>query len=536
MVVALLEVRQLDKKFGKFYALQKVSLTIEPGEVHALIGENGAGKSTFIKLITGVYGPDGGDIVWQGERVEIREPKQARTLGINVIHQERHLVPSFTGFENLYLGLDYPQRKFGLGVRWRQMREQAVRLSRELSIDIPLDAPAQHMSPPERTLLEILRAMMLECRLLFLDEPTAALTDKDAEILFRLIERLKAQGTSIVYVSHRLDEVFRLSDRITVLRNGKLAGTLDRGEATREAVVRLMTDSEAVSSHTNQNKVSEVRAGSPPGNIQQEANDAHAAEKTDDSFLQVKGLSTADGKVKQASFHVQSGEIVGLFGLAGAGRTELLEAIYGLRALRGGEIHVEGRRVLRMTPRESIDRGIVIIPEDRRADALILGMTIRENMTLPILPQFSRKYSLAGRKERQAVSAWMEALKVKAAGQEQPVGELSGGNQQKVVFAKALMTKPKLFLCDEPTQAVDVMTREEIHRLLREQADAGCGVLFVSSDLQEVLEIADRIVVMHEGETIAELANESGMRAEQVLQMIYNRDQAREGKQHGTAN
>ncbi|PYI56671.1 sugar ABC transporter ATP-binding protein [Paenibacillus flagellatus] len=511
-----MEARGIDKRFGAHYALSGVSLAIEPGEVHALVGENGAGKSTFIKIVTGVYKPDGGELLCEGKSVTIADPKSARKLGINVIHQDRQLIPSFTGLENLYLGLPYPKRPFGLGVSWGSMRERAQRLAERYGIDVPLDTAAQHMSPPEKTMLEILRAMMLECRLLILDEPTAALTDREAELLFSLIGRLQAEGTAIVYVSHRMDEIFRLSDRITVLRNGRLAGTLTRAEATRDKLISLMTDGQA--------KSEKERA---------EAGRRKSAETADGPvLLKADGVATSDGKVKRASLEVRGGEVVGLFGLAGAGRTELLEAIYGLRPLAAGEVSVAGERIGRPSPKRSLDRGVVLIPEDRRGHALVMSMSIRENMTLPVLDTFSNGVAVRAGKERADVARWMEAMNVKAVGSEQTVGELSGGNQQKVVFAKALLCEPKLFLCDEPTQAVDVMTREDIHRLLRGQADNGLGVLFVSSDLTEVLEIADRIVVMHAGETIAELAND-GVEPEHVLKLCYQHDKGSEAS-HGS--
>lgn len=512
--MSLLEVKRLDKKFGQHYALSQVTLAIKPGETHALVGENGAGKSTFIKMITGVYAPDGGEIVWQGKPVHISSPKHARELGINVIHQERQLVPSFTGLENLYLGMPYPKGKLGIGVGWKAMRERAEKLKRELGVDVPLDIPAQDMSPPERTMLEIVRAMMMECRLLFLDEPTAALTDREADILFRLIGQLKAQGTSIIYVSHRLDEVLQLSDRISILRNGMLAATLQRGEADKATLIRYMTHAEG-KAEAEESKAVKRRA---------------AASEHAQDVLRVNGLATADGRVKQASLQVRQGEIVGIFGLAGSGRTELMEAIYGTRTKSAGEVAVSGQTIRRPSPKRSLASGMVLIPEERRADALVMGMTIRENMTLPVLSEFSDGWKVAGAKERSAVDSWMQTLKVKAVGPEQAVGELSGGNQQKVVFAKALMSKPILFLCDEPTQAVDVMTREEIHRLLKEQADSGCGVLFVSSDLQEVLDVSDRLVVMHNGETIAELPND-GLTADQVLQLCFSQHQGKESEE-----
>ncbi|QMV41354.1 sugar ABC transporter ATP-binding protein [Cohnella cholangitidis] len=505
--MTLLRVEGLDKVFGQHYALSGVGFEIEPGEVHALVGENGAGKSTFIKIMTGVYGLDAGTIEWKGEKVDIPDPGASRRLGINVVHQDRHLVPSFTGYENLFLGLDYPTNKSRVGVNWTRMKQRAEQLKNDFGVEIDLYKTADKMSPPEKTMLEILRAMMLECQLLILDEPTASLTDQEAERLFALIGRLTAQGTGILYVSHRMDEIFRLSDRITVFRNGQRIATVDTEATDKDSLIRLMSNAEV--------KKSEKRTGK-----------TSAGEKV----LELTGLSTKDGKVKNTSLNVSKGEIVGIFGLAGAGRTELLETIYGLREPAGGSIEVAGRKVKAPTPKRSLENGVVLIPEERKRDALVLGMSIRENMTLPVLKRFSGLLKLRARTERSEVNSWMRELNVKAAGSEQSVGQLSGGNQQKVVFAKALLSNPVLFLCDEPTQAVDVMTREEIHRLLKAQADKGCGVLFVSSDLQEVLDISDRLYVLHDSRIVAELDNE-GVTPEQVLGYCYS--QGKGSEHHG---
>ena len=495
--MSLLKTERLDKKFGPHYALSGVGLSIEPGEVHALIGENGAGKSTFIKVITGVYPPDGGEIAWRGEPVRIRDPKSARELGIAVVHQDRNLIPSFTGYENLYLGLDYPARAFGAGVDWKRMRERASAAAEKLGIALDLDRLASRMSPPERTMLEILRAAMQDCRLLILDEPTASLTDQETERLFSLIERLKANGTAVLYVSHRLDEILRISDRVTVFRNGKLVRTERTADADKDRLVTWMSDAALFRDPRR-------RSGSASA----------------EPALEVRRLSTADGRVTEASLTVRRGEIVGLFGLAGSGRTELLEAVYGLSAAASGDILLEGRAVRIRSPREALDHGVALIPEERKRDAIVMNMSIRENMTLPVLDRYDRGYGTDVRGERRDANAWMDAMKVKATGAEQPVAELSGGNQQKVVFAKALMSGPKVFLCDEPTQAVDVVTREEIHKLLRRQAESGCGVLFVSSDLQEVLDVADRLYVLREGRVVAELDND-GVAPEQVLGICF---------------
>ncbi|MCB8814346.1 sugar ABC transporter ATP-binding protein [Desulfosporosinus shakirovi] len=496
--MSLLQVRNLDKTFGKNYALSGVSLTIEAGEIHALVGENGAGKSTFIKLITGVYQPDGGDIFWRGEKVDIKNPRNARDLGISVIHQDRHLVPYFTGLENLYLGADYPKRKLWLGIRWDIMREEAEKLKVQLGIEVPLEKQAQDMSPTERTLLEILRSVRVGCKLLFLDEPTASLTDQETEMLFRLLFRLKSQGTAIIYVSHRLDEVFRLADRITVLRNGQLAGTVIKDDVNKDSLIKLMAGREILSSGVKK----EAEVNSEP------------------FVLEVKGLRTVDKRVKKAAFSVRKGEILGIFGLAGAGRTELLEAIYGIRPKCRGEIMINGKVLAKPSPAVSLQEGIVLIPEDRRGQALIMDMSIRENITLPVLKNYTARGIIAHTEELRDTEDFITKLKIKADGSGQAVQVLSGGNQQKVVFARALMSRPGVFLCDEPTQGVDVMTRSEIHRLLRNQAKQGGAVVYVSSDLEEMLEVAHRLVIMHDGETITELSAKE-MTQDSVLKCCY---------------
>jgi len=496
--MSLLKVSKLDKKFGKNYALSGVSFTVKLGEIHALVGENGAGKSTFIKLMTGVYQPDGGEIFWQGEKVDIKNPRNAHELGISVIHQDRHLVPYFTGLENLYLGADYPKRKFWPGIRWDIMREEAEKLKVQLGIEVPLEKSAQDMSPTERTLLEILRAVRVGCKLLFLDEPTASLTDQETEILFRLLFHLKSQGTAIIYVSHRLDEVFRLAERITVLRNGQLAGTVLKDEVNKDMLIKLMAGREILSC--------EVKKG-------QKVN-------SEPFVLEVKDVRTVDKRVKNAAFSVRKGEILGIFGLAGTGRTELLEAIYGIRHKSAGEIIVNGKVLTKPSPGASLQEGIVLIPEDRRGHALIMDMSICENITLPVLSNYTVGGIIAHTQELRDTEGCISRLNIKAKGAGQSVQVLSGGNQQKVVFAKALMSRPRLFLCDEPTQGVDVMTRSEIHRLLRDQAEQGGSVVYVSSDLEEMLEVAHRLVIMHDGETIAELSTER-LTQESVLQRCY---------------
>ncbi|MBQ8162378.1 MAG: sugar ABC transporter ATP-binding protein [Clostridia bacterium] len=495
----LLETKNVSKSFGGIYALRDICFSLREGEVHGLVGENGAGKSTLIKLLTGVYQMEEGSISFGGSPYLPRTPAAARRAGISVIHQDRTLVPTFTAVENAYLGLPYPRK--GAFVDWKSMEKKVQAVSQDAGIELDLHMTAARMSPPQRTCLEIVRALMHDCRLLILDEPTASLTERESETLFEIIGRLKSRGTAILYVSHRLDEIFRLTDRVTVLKNGTLVKTLETASATREDLIRLMAD--------------HYTAGG-----------LARAKNTGDELLSCSHLKSRDGTVLDASLSLHAGEILGIFGLGGSGRTELLETLYGLRSADGGEIRLMGEVQPRLSPARSLSRGMALISEDRRGKGMIGNLSVRENVSLSALQDVSRRGIVRKKQETQAVHSMTERLQVRMAGQEQRVLELSGGNQQKVVFARTLLTRPRIFLCDEPTQAVDVMTRSEIHRLLRAEADRGCGVLFVSSDLKEVLEVADRVQIMASGRTWEVLENQD-LTTRQVLDLCYREARAK---------
>jgi ribose transport system ATP-binding protein len=497
----ILETKGLSKRFGQQYALKNVNLKILPGEIHGLIGENGAGKSTLIKILTGVYSRDEGQVLWEGQAVELPNPHASRRLGINVIHQNRHLVPQFNAIENVYLGLDY-EKKAKVAIDWKKMRSEVEKIMEELSIEVPLNVPAMYLTPPQKTLVEIIRGMMTDCKLFILDEPTASLTDKETEILFDLIMRLKQKGTSVLYVTHRMEEIFKLTDRITVLKNGELVSTVNTKETDLAGLVALMTDN-----WESKKRVTDHKMGA--------------------DLLRVTGLASADGKVKDASFAAREGEILGIFGLSGSGRTELLEAIYGLRKSARGEVMLNGQPYHRRTPRESLKRGMVLICEDRRGQAIVESLSIRKNTVLSRLDHYAKAGVMDSKQEISDTQDQIRALDIKTKGINQVVRELSGGNQQKLVFAKALLTEPKVFLCDEPTQGVDIRTREEIHNLLREKAEQGNAVVFVSSDLQETLDVVDNIVILTEGRTTRVLKNEN-LTSEQVLAHCYAGTQAKE--------
>ncbi|MCL6573966.1 MAG: sugar ABC transporter ATP-binding protein [Bacillus sp. (in: Bacteria)] len=496
--MSLLQIENLTKKFGGNTALHSINIEFEPGEVHALVGENGAGKSTLIKIVTGVYERTEGKILWQGKETEIRSPKEAQLLGINVIHQDRQLVNTFTGLENLYLNIPYPRKASGIGIDWKRMKKDAQFLQEKWGMAIPLHLPVDSMTPSERTLLEILRAMMSESKLLILDEPTAALTDKESELLFSFIERLTKQGVAVIYISHRLEEVIRLSNKVTVLMGGKVMGTLEKEELTKNVLIKKMTGGH----YTGKDEKKSSKIPNPT------------------VLMEVEDLKTKDGKVKNVSFQLHVGEVLGVYGLAGAGRTECLEAIYGLRKLENGLIKHRGEIVSSPSPKGSLDNGLVLIPENRHEDALIMENTIKENITLPIITKMTKKGVIQKKAEKEKVEQEMKRFQVKAVNYNQPVAQLSGGNQQKVVFAKALVCNPDIYLCDEPTQAVDVMTRSEIHLFLQNQALQGKGVVFVSSDLHEILEVSDRIIVFSEGMTVADLVNEN-LSPNHILDICY---------------
>ena len=490
----LLDVKSVDKKFNGVYALKGLDFSLGEGEVHGLVGENGAGKSTFIKILGGVYKRDGGSILWNGKDLpEAIRPEESRNLGINIIFQDNVLIPAFTGMENICLGRPYPV-KGGL-IQWNKMEREAAAKAAELGIHLDLKRPVSMMTPAQKKCVEIVRAMMSDCKLLILDEPTASLSDKETNLLFSIVRNLKAKGTSVLYVTHRLEEIMELTDRVTVLRNGTLVSTVDTAGTSRKELVRLMSGNEAEAgvedAETGKDAESKLQGAELLG--------AGTEGKIGRTVLEVHGIRSKDGIVRGVDLNVKAGQITGMFGLCGSGRTEFLECIYGTRKLAGGEVMIDGKTTTRPTPSESIRQGMAFICEDRRGKAMIPAFTVEENMMLSSIDRYTKSGWFQKQAADKKAMEMIEALKIKCVGAGQPAKELSGGNQQKVVFAKALLTEPSIWLCDEPTQAVDVATRQEIHRLLKEEAKKGKAVLYVSSDLTELLEVADEVAVMAYG-------------------------------------
>ena len=528
----MLEAKKLDKSFNGVYALKGLDLSLKEGEIHGLVGENGAGKSTFIKILGGVYTKNGGELTWNGAPFPADfGPVQSRELGINIIFQDHVLIPAFSALENIWLGRPYP-RKGGL-IQWKEMEMAAEKKGEELGIHLDLNKSIFQMTPAQKKCVEILRAMMSDCKLMILDEPTASLSDKEANLLFSIIKNLKAKGTAVLYVTHRLEEIMALTDRVTVLRNGELVSTCDTGSTSQKELVRLMSgneegsDSEAYASGAvisgstaSETDVSGEDTSEIDVSMTNSAASATANPQPGPPALSISHLSSADHIVKDASLTVHTGRITGMFGLCGSGRTEFLECIYGVRRISGGTIEINGEMIKKPTPVDSIKKGIAFICEDRRQKAMIPSFTVEENMNLSSIDHYSKKGLFSKADAVSAARNMINALKIRCVGTSQPACELSGGNQQKVVFAKALLTSPSIWLCDEPTQAVDVATRQQIHNLLRDQAAENKAVLYVSSDLTELLEVADEIAVMASGK-IRKIFPNKNLKPADILACCY---------------
>jgi rhamnose transport system ATP-binding protein len=473
-----LEFHNVAKSFGAVKALRGVSITVRPGEAHALVGENGAGKSTLLKILAGIVQPDAGEIRWQGERLHLGSPREALERGIGMVYQEMLCFPNLTVAGNIFAGRELTGR--GGRLRVHDMRTRTRALLDELHLAVDPAAPAESLSAAHRQLLQVARALAFECRILVLDEPTTSLTDAEADHLFAVLAKLKARGVTLLYVSHRMPEVFRLCDRISVLRDGTHVETVDRRDVTPERIVRGMVGREL-----------------PP----RSAHDVPAGAAV---RLEVRAL-TRRPCFREVSLSVRAGEIVGLFGLVGAGRSELLETIFGLHRADAGEIRLDGEPIAPRSPYAAAKAGIALVPEERQRQGLFFNLTIRHNL---VLPDRTIKGDTLVRtdRERQEAQELVERWRIKTAGVEVAPDHLSGGNQQKVVLAKWLATSPRVLLLDEPTKGVDVGAKFEIHEIVRREAARGLACLVASSDLPEVLALADRIVVMREGRVQGEIA------------------------------
>jgi rhamnose transport system ATP-binding protein len=473
MSESVLALHRIAKAYAGVRALRGVDFDLRPGEVHALLGENGAGKSTLIKVVTGAHAPDSGTITLAGQTVTGLTPDAARRLGVACIYQQPALFPELTVAENIALRLEPAN---GLRrIDWKGRRDRAATLLARIGAAIDPENEVRRLSMPEQQLVEIACALGSGARIVIMDEPTASLTQKEQHLLFAVVRDLRTAGVGIIYISHRLEEIFALADRVTVLRDGESVGTHAVGDINESGLIRLMVGREVAQVYPP----SESTPGEP--------------------VLTLTDVGCAESGVHRVSLEVRRGEILGLAGLVGAGRTELARIIFGLTPADAGEIRLQGKAVTLRSPRDAVDHGIAYVPEDRRRHGVVLELPVAQNLTMAIHRTLFRGAWLRPKAEQGLALEFIRDLAIKTAGPDAPAGSLSGGNQQKVSLGRWLATKPQLLILDEPTQGVDVGAKSEIHRIIRRLAKEGLAVLLISSDLPEVLGMSDRIGVMRAG-------------------------------------
>jgi galactofuranose transport system ATP-binding protein len=479
----LLVMRDVDKRFQGVQALSAAALEVEVAEIMALVGENGAGKSTMIKVLTGAYRRDSGSVTFGGGPVDFASPQHAQHGGISTIYQEINLVPFRSVAENIFLGREH--RRYGL-LDWRRMNAEAAELLRRFAVEIDVRRPLMDFSTAIQQMVAIARAVSFKARLVIMDEPTSSLDEREVAVLFDVMRQLRAEGVAVIFITHRLDELYQVCDRVTVMRDGRTVMTARMDEVDKLHLIAAMLgrDLETVRAHSTGFSAARAAAG--------------------DVVLAAEGLQIGR-KVRDARVEVRERQIVGLAGLLGSGRTEVARAIFGADPPDAGTIELNGQKVTPREPADAIALGVGYCSEDRKADGIVPDMSVRENMTLGILPRLTSMGIVDEARQREIVDRFMKRLAIKASSAEQKIRELSGGNQQKVLLARWLCTDPKLLILDEPTRGIDVGAKAEIQALIRELADQGLGVLMISSELEEIIEGADRVFVLSDGRTVADL-------------------------------
>ncbi|GAB2025670.1 sugar ABC transporter ATP-binding protein [Lactovum odontotermitis] len=485
-----IEMQNISKSFGSNQVLSDISLSIESGEVHALMGENGAGKSTLMNILTGLFPATSGSIQIDGFEKSFSNPQAAEEAGISFIHQEMNTWPAMTVVENLFLGRQI-KTKLGM-LDNKAMRAKAKEAFARLGVEIPLDKEIGELSVGQQQMIEIAKSFLSSLKILIMDEPTSALTERETEKLFKVIAQLKAQGVGIVYISHRMEEIFQITDKVTVMRDGIVVDTVPTASTSKDELVKKMVGRELTDYYPE--KTAAIR----------------------ETVFEVENLT--DSKFSDISFSVKSGEILGFAGLMGAGRTEVMRAIFGLDPVKQGTIKLNGQALKIKSPSDAISQGIGFLTEDRKEEGLILDFTIKDNVTLPSTKDFIHHGLFDDKTAADFVQKLIERLSVKATGENMIVGDLSGGNQQKVVLAKWIGIAPKVLILDEPTRGVDVGAKREIYQLMDELAERGVPIIMVSSDLPEILGVSDRIAVMHEGK-ITGILNKAEATQELIMQL-----------------
>ena len=497
----LLSMRDIDKRFGSAPALIGANLDVRAGEVMALIGQNGAGKSTMIKVLNGFVRHDAGAITYEGRAWSAASPQAAQRGGISTIFQEINLIPFRSVVENIYLGREL-RSKLGF-LQWREMSRGARRLLGEFGVEIDVDAPLGHYSTAIQQMVAIARAVSFQARLVIMDESTSSLDESEAQVLFATIRRLKAQGVAVVFVSHRLDELYAVCDRVTVMRDGRTVAVSALADMSKLQMVATMLGRD----------LAEVRREGATAF-------SAAAQGPGAQLIEVSHLSVGR-RVADASLKIHKGEIVGLAGLLGSGRTETARAIFGADARDGGSITLNGQETRFAEPQDAIRAGVGFCSEDRKREGIVPSMSVRENMTLALLPALARSGVVDVAKQREIVTRFIADIGIKCSSPEQPIRELSGGNQQKVLLARWLCMDPQVLIFDEPTRGIDVGAKAEIQKLIRRLADKGLGVLMISSELEEIVEGADRTFVLREGRTVADLNREQTSEASLMEAMAH---------------
>jgi len=491
----ILEMENINKSFNGIKVLDNVNLKIRKGEVHALVGGNGAGKSTTMKILTGVYRCDSGIIRIDGQPVKIESAMDSNRYGIRMIFQELSLIPTMTVAENIFLGQMAKEKGLKI-INKKQMEKKAAELLREFDIDLDPGQVINELGVGYCQLIEIAKALSQEAKILIMDEPTASLTEAETQILFDIVQKLKKKGVTIIYISHRMHEIFQIADTITVLRDGKHVQTTESKNLDMESIIHHILGSTSVEKAFKR----KVRAIKPEGQI----------------ILQVKNLQINE-KLKDISFHLKKGEVLGFAGLMGSGRTEIAEALFGIRPAKSGEIILDNRHIKVNRVKDAIDAGIAYIPEDRRRQGLVLIHSVKDNMILPVMHKLKKGLFLDKTRVEKMVTSKINELAIKTDSIHKTISLLSGGNQQKVVIAKWLETHPKVLIMDEPTAGVDIGAKGEIIDMIRRLADAGNSIILISSELAELMAICDRIIVLKDGKITGELDGDA-IESEDVLQ------------------